>query len=71
LLFAGPAPCPFTRRQVTRVKDGTGPLPGLVAAHLDRPLPPVWARRTRYRLFDAPILVSEVFLPDLIAATGR
>lgn len=32
---------------------------------------PLWARRAVYRLVDAPILVQEVFLPELGSAMGK
>ena len=47
-----------------RLKHGH-PLYSSAAAAVDRPLPALWARRSIFVSKGAPLLVSEVFLPDI------
>lgn len=69
LLFAGPGVSPFTQRELTRIDSGLPALYGLITRHHAPAAPFYWARRTLFRLHDAPILCTEVFLPELLAAT--
>lgn len=69
LLFAGPGVSPFTQRELTRIDSGLPVLYGLITRHHAPTAPFYWARRTLFRLHDAPILCTEVFLPELLAAT--
>jgi len=64
VLFADP----HMRRgevQVTRLQPGDA-VHGHVFADGDGP--PVWGRRSLFRLNDKPLLVSEFFLPEMLAA---
>ena len=65
LLFAGPKPSPYTAREFTCITHD-GPLFGLVHKRHKGIQRHYWARRTLFWLFDAPLLVTEIFLPDLI-----
>lgn len=65
LLFAGPVPCPYTARQFSFIRDGD-PLYPLIRWRHSGPVAGYWARRTLFLLFDAPLLVTEVLLPELV-----
>jgi chorismate--pyruvate lyase len=65
LLFSGGKPSPYTAREFARI-DHAAPLFGLVRQRHRGLCPHYWARRTLFYLFDAPLLVTEIFLPDLI-----
>ena len=70
LLFAGPKASPFTHRALAQVDSSMPELYGLIRRHHgpeDHPF--YWARRTLFLLFGAPTLCTEVFLPELLAAT--
>ena len=69
LLFAGPGSSPFTTRQCARIDTGLPGLYGLITRHHAPTEPFYWARRTLYHLRGAPILCTEIFLPELLAAT--
>ena len=66
LLFAGETPSPYTARQYCRILPGA-PLYPLIRWRYDGAEPGLWARRTLFVLFDAPLLVTEIFLPALLA----
>lgn len=42
------------------------PLYRRAIASLDNPPPKLWARRSMFTLYGAPLLVTEVFLPDIL-----
>lgn len=65
LLFAGGKPSPYSAREYARLGPDT-PLYGLVRKRHQGMQPHYWARRTLFRLFDAPLLVTEIFMPDLV-----
>jgi len=65
LLFAGGKPCPFTARECARISPDM-PLFALVRRRHRGVQPHYWGRRTLFRLFDEPLLVTEIFLPALI-----
>ena len=69
LLFAGPKPCPFTLREFARLRPGD-PLYDLVRSRHAPAAPDYWGRRTLFWLFDEPLLVTEIFLPELLALPG-
>lgn len=46
--------------------DARHPLYHAAARHIDRAPRELWARRSRFALHDAPILVTEVFLPETL-----
>lgn len=69
LLFAGPRPCPYTARDFARLRHGH-PLFDLVRSRDTAVQQAYWARRTLFWLFDEPLLVTEIFLPALIAHPG-
>jgi len=64
LLFADGPPT-YTARQVARL-GAEAPLFALVRRRHPGLAPSYWARRTLYRLFGEPLLVTEVVLPELI-----
>jgi len=70
LLFAGPGVSPFTQREFARIDASQPALYGLITRHHAPAEPFYWARRTLFHLHDAPILCTEVFLPELLAATA-
>ena len=65
LLFAGEKPSPYTARQSCNILPGS-PLYPLIRWRHDGPELNFWARRTLFVLFDAPLLVTEIFLPALL-----
>lgn len=69
LLFAGERPSPYSARQFTRIVPNT-PLFPLVRWRYTGAETEFWARRTLFVLFDAPLLVTEIFLPALLAKQG-
>jgi len=64
LLFADGKP-PHTARQVIQL-DQSSPLWALVRQRHAPVRANYWARRTLFWLFDAPLLVTEIFLPELL-----
>ncbi len=64
LLFAGPAPCPWTVREFARIDHGH-PLFSLVRWRHSGPAA-YWGRRTLFRFDGEPLLVTEIMLPDLL-----
>lgn len=66
LLFAGPKPCPFTAREYAWLPPGE-PLFDLVRSRHTGKGPGYWARRTLFWLFDEPLLVTEIFTPELLS----
>lgn len=66
LLFAGPRPCPFTVREYARLRPGDS-LYDLVRSRHASGADEYWGRRTLFWLFDEPLLVTEIFLPELLA----
>ena len=69
LLFAGERPSPYSVRQFCQVVPNA-PLYPLIRWRHDGPEPIFWARRTLFVLFGAPLLVTEIFLPALLARSG-
>lgn len=69
LLFAGETPSTYTVRQFCQIGPGT-PLYPLVRWRYDGPDAGLWARRTLFVLFGAELLVTEIFLPALLAKPG-
>lgn len=69
LLFAGERPSPYTARQFSLIRPGA-PLYPLIRWRYDGPEQGLWARRTLFVLFEAPLLVTEIFLPALLAKPG-
>ncbi len=67
LLFADGSPL-WTDRQVARLTSDA-PLFRLVRRRHLGVAPAYWARRTLYRLFGEPLLVTEIVLPELIHRT--
>lgn len=65
LLFSGPRPCPFTLREFAWLTPGD-PLFDLVASRHPAGAAGYWGRRTLFWLFEEPLLVTEVFLPELL-----
>ena len=65
LLFAEGRPSPYSARQVAWLGAGT-PLFRLVRQRHPGVSEGYWARRTLYRLFGEPLLVTEVVLPELV-----
>ncbi len=66
LLFAGERPSPYTARQFSHILPDA-PLDPLIHWRYVGPETGFWARRTLFILFDAPLLVTEIFLPALLA----
>lgn len=69
LLFAGERPSPYTARQFCLIRSGA-PLDPLIRWRHEEAGPGLWARRTLFVLFDAPLLVTEILLPALLAKPG-
>lgn len=69
LLFADETPSPYTVRQFCRIRPGA-PLYPLVRWRYDGVDSGLWARRTLFVLFGAELLVTEIFLPALLAKPG-
>lgn len=46
--------------------DARHPLYRAAASHIDTPPRYLWARRSHFELADSPILVTEVFLPEVL-----
>ena len=69
LLFAGERPSPFSARQFCEIVPYS-PLYPLIRWRYDGPEVGFWARRTLFVLFEAPLLVTEIFLPALLAKPG-
>ncbi len=65
LLFAGGKASPWTAREMIHL-DAHSPLFALVRRRHRGVQARYWARRTLFWLFDEPLLVTEIFLPDLI-----
>lgn len=63
-LFADPRVARFPLRQ--KKLPRTHALHRRAALQLQRPLPPLWARRSIFAAGKSPILVSEVFLPGIL-----
>ena len=70
LLFAGSEVSPFTHRDLARINPGMAELYGLITRHHAPAETAYWARRTLFLLLGAPILCTEIFLPELLARTG-
>lgn len=68
LLFAHP----LVKRQPLHYKvlRATHPLYQQAAKVLDNPPKKFWARRSLFHLHNAPLLVTEVFLPDILRLHG-
>lgn len=69
LLFAGERPSPCTARQFSHILPGA-PLNPLIRWRYDGAESGLWARRTLFILFEAPLLVTEIFLPSLLTKPG-
>lgn len=69
LLFAGGRASPWTAREVIHLQADS-PLFALVRRRHRGVQAGYWARRTLFRLFDEPLLVTEIFLPGLIHHPG-
>ena len=69
LLFAD-GPARYSARQVARLGPDS-PLFGLVRRRHRSVAGGYWARRTLYRLFGEPLLVTEIVLPDLVHGAAR
>lgn len=69
LLFAGERPSPWTARQFSHIRPGA-PLFPLIRWRHEGPETGYWGRRTLFYLFDAPLLLTEIFLPALLAKPG-
>ncbi|HVG48898.1 MAG TPA: chorismate lyase, partial [Rubellimicrobium sp.] len=69
LLFAE-GPPDYSARQVAHLGPH-GPLVRLVRRRHEGVATGYWARRTLYRLFGEPLLVTEVVLPDLVHGRAR
>lgn len=65
LLFEGGVPSPYTARQFCEIGESS-PLFELIRWRHEGPEKSYWGRRTLFWLFDAPILVTEIFTPELI-----
>lgn len=65
LLFAGGRASPWTAREMIHL-DARSPLFALVRRRHHGVQARYWGRRTLFWLFDEPLLVTEIFLPDLI-----
>jgi chorismate lyase len=65
LLFAGGKASPWTAREVIRL-GADSPLFALVRRRHRGVQAHYWARRTLFWLFDEPLLVTEIFMPELI-----
>jgi len=70
LLFAEGRPSPYSARQVACLKAGA-PLVRLVRQRHHGVAEGYWARRTLYRLFGEPLLVTEIILPELVHGRTR
>ncbi|SMY09262.1 chorismate--pyruvate lyase family protein [Flavimaricola marinus] len=67
LLFAGPKPCPYTAREFARLTEGDALFDLVRSRHSGAAAQSeYWARRTLFWLFDEPLLVTEIFLPELL-----
>ncbi len=64
LLFAD-GPPRYSVREYVRIREGAPLWPLVRQCHATCP-GPYWARRTLFELFDAPLLVTEIFLPELL-----
>lgn len=69
LLFAGEKPSQYTAREYSHILPGA-PLFPLIRWRYDGPEQSFWGRRTLFILFDAPLLVTEIFLPTLLGKPG-
>jgi chorismate--pyruvate lyase len=65
LLFAGGRASPWTAREMIHLRADS-PLFALVRRRHRGVQAGYWARRTLFWLFDEPLLVTEIFLPELI-----
>ena len=65
LLFEGEVPSPVTARQFCHIQPGM-PLYDLVRWRHQEKGATYWGRRTLFWLFSAPLLVTEILLPDLV-----
>lgn len=65
LLFANGQPSPYTAREFARIGPEAA-LFGLIRKRHGGLSHYYWGRRTRFLLFKEPLLVTEIFLPDLI-----
>lgn len=68
LLFAN-GPSPYTAREFCAI-DQTAPLWPLIKKRNSAPVDSYWARRTLFSLFDEQLLVTEIFMPDLLSHPG-
>jgi chorismate--pyruvate lyase len=69
LLFAGTVTSPVSHRALAKADAGMPELYRLITGHHAPGEAFYWARRSLFHLHDAPILCTEVFLPELLAAT--
>lgn len=69
LLFAD-GPPPYRAREYARIGAGA-PLWPLIRQRHDSHPGPYWARRTLFELFGEALLVTEIFLPELLAHPGN
>lgn len=67
LLFEGGVACRYSARQFCRITE-ISPLFDLVRWRHSGPADHYWGRRTLFWLFDAPLLVTEIMLPELICS---
>lgn len=65
LLFAGSLPPEVTLREMAEIHPTMALYP-LIASFVGA-CGPCWARRSRFLLNDQPLLVTEIFLPDLLS----
>lgn len=65
LLFEGGVPSAITARQFTHIQPGA-PLYDLVRWRHQDSDASYWGRRTLFWLFGAPLLVTEILLPELV-----
>ena len=65
LLFEGKEPSPITARQFGHIQPGA-PLYDLVRWRHQQEDATYWGRRTLFWLFGAPLLVTEILLPELV-----
>lgn len=69
LLFAGERPSPYSVRQFSLIVPNA-PLYPLIRWRYNGSESGIWARRSLFVLFEAPLLVTEIFLPELLAKPG-
>lgn len=64
LLFADGVTCPYSARQFTEIREDGVLFPLIRWRHQGAEV--YWGRRTLFQLFGAPLLVTEIFTPELI-----